>query len=216
VAALPTGASSRIGVTRFRGHAPRWPAVELRSWMLEDHAGLADRFDQSIVAHVPRGHWRQPADGAGSTIAFLLLHTALHEDLAVTTAVRGEPPRRAAWQGDLGLDRFPPHAALSETEDRAVTEALDLEALDAFARAVHDDVHSWLAAVDLRQLDETPPAPVRIDDLAGVRADAVPWLHTMWAGKSVDWFVRWESIGHRQGHLGEMISIRNRHGLSPF
>jgi hypothetical protein len=28
--------------------------------------------------------------------------------------------------------------------------------------------------------------------------------------------VRWACIGHVQNHLGEMVSVRNRLGLSPF
>ena len=53
-------------------------------------------------------------------------------------------------------------------------------------------------------------------DLAGVTREAVPWLHAMWQGKPGGWFVQWEAIGHVQGHVGEMVSVRNRLGLSPF
>jgi hypothetical protein len=38
----------------------------------------------------------------------------------------------------------------------------------------------------------------------------------MWDGKPTAWFVQWEAVGHVQGHLGEMISVRSRLGLSPF
>jgi hypothetical protein len=184
--------------------------------MLADHAGLAERFDQSIGRIVPTERWRERADGGGSSIAWLLLHTALHEDLAISAAVRGKPPHKLRWQGDLGLASFPAHAGLGETEDAAVTAAVDTEAVVAFGEAVHRDVDDWLAAVDPAELDDTPPASHRIEELAGVTAAAVPWLHAMWQDKPVGWFVRWESIGHRQGHLGEMISVRNRLGLSPF
>ena len=44
----------------------------------------------------------------------------------------------------------------------------------------------------------------------------MPWLYRMWAGKPTTWFVQWEAIGHRVNHLGEMVSVRNRLGLSPF
>jgi hypothetical protein len=190
--------------------------VDLRSWILDDHAGLAERFEHAIADIVPTERWKERADGGGSSIAWLVLHTALHEDLAVSTASRGEPPRRAIWQADLGLGAFPAHAGLGEAEDVDVTASVDLPALAAFAAEVHRDVHDWLATVDDRSLDDVPPSGIRIEELADVRAAAVPWLHAMWHGKSVGWFVRWESIGHRQGHLGEMISIRNRLGLSPF
>jgi hypothetical protein len=61
-----------------------------------------------------------------------------------------------------------------------------------------------------------PPTGTRIAELAGVTPEAVPWLHSMWTGKPNAWFLQWEAIGHRQGHLGEMVSVRSRLGLSPF
>ena len=44
----------------------------------------------------------------------------------------------------------------------------------------------------------------------------MPWLYAMWSAKPASWFVQWEAIGHRVNHLGEMVSVRNRLGLSPF
>jgi hypothetical protein len=38
----------------------------------------------------------------------------------------------------------------------------------------------------------------------------------MWAGQPVSFFVQWEVVGHRLNHLGEMIAVRGRLGLSPF
>jgi hypothetical protein len=38
----------------------------------------------------------------------------------------------------------------------------------------------------------------------------------MWKDKPVGWFAQWEAIGHRLNHLGEMVSVRSRLGLSPF
>jgi len=49
-----------------------------------------------------------------------------------------------------------------------------------------------------------------------VPVEAVPWLHAMWTGKPVSWFVGWECSGHVLNHIGEMVSVRNRLGLSPF
>lgn len=53
-------------------------------------------------------------------------------------------------------------------------------------------------------------------DRAAVDVDAVPWLDAMWAGQRGSFFLQWEAIGHRVNHLGEMVSVRNRLGLSPF
>jgi hypothetical protein len=190
--------------------------VDLRTWILADHTALADRFDRAVAAHVPLDRWREHADGGGSSIAFLVFHCAWHEDLAVTTAVRGRPPLLLTWRPPLGLIGAALHEGLGEGEPHHLTADLHLASLVDYARAVHHQTREWLAHADLVVLDQVPPAGERIDRLAGVEAGVVPWLHAQWAGKTVGWFVQWEAIGHRQGHLGEMISVRNRLGLSPF
>ncbi len=61
-----------------------------------------------------------------------------------------------------------------------------------------------------------PDAAKGLDELAGVAEEAAPWLFRMWDGKPASFFVSWEDIGHGLNHLGEMVSVRNRMGLSPF
>ena len=70
-----------------------------------------------------------------------------------------------------------------------------------------------LTADDLDQPDAVGPAGL---DRAGISDADVPWLHRLWDAKPTAWFVQWEAIGHRVNHLGEMVSVRNRLGLSPF
>ena len=52
--------------------------------------------------------------------------------------------------------------------------------------------------------------------MVGIGRDDADWLHDMWTDKPVGWFVQWECIGHGHTHVGEMVSVRNRMGLSPF
>jgi hypothetical protein len=190
--------------------------MELRKWITAEHDGLRTRFDQSIAVHVPADRWRERAGAGGSSIAWLVLHTAWHEDLAMRAAVQGADPLMATWRADLGLEKVPPAGGLGESEQDDITAAVDLDALRAYAGAVHDETSGWLGAADLGALDDVPPAGARIADLADVTPDAVPWLHSMWDGKPAAWFLQWEAVGHVQGHLGEMISVRSRLGLSPF
>ena len=66
-------------------------------------------------------------------------------------------------------------------------------------------------------LDSLPEASWRLEHVAGIPAAGdLGWLHAMWSGKPVSWFVQWECIGHGHAHVGEMVGIRNRLGLSPF
>ena len=57
--------------------------MELRSWIDAEHEGLRDRFAHAIAAHVPPARWRDRAGDCGSSIAWLVLHGAWHEDLAM-------------------------------------------------------------------------------------------------------------------------------------
>src|SRR5262245_30446873 len=110
----------------------RVSAMDLGTWIRNDHAALATRFEQAIVAHVPAECWRDQAGPGGSSIAALLLHTAQHEDLAISTVVQGRPPLLASWRDALGIAGAPAHAGLGEREDPELTAALDLEALTRY------------------------------------------------------------------------------------
>lgn len=193
--------------------------MQLRDWLVSDHAGILGRFDQGIAPHVPRDRWRDQADDGGSSIAALLHHLTRHQDLAVHAVVRGVDALWSAHAEGLGLADRSPSAGLSESEDRSLTAALDLDALDAYVRAVHSATASWLADIDAADLgaalDTVPPTADRMEAV-GVLAAEVPWLHAMWGGKTAGWLLQWPGIGHGHAHVGEITSIRNRMGLSPF
>ena len=90
----------------FRARAVYAPVVDLHEWIKAEHDGLADRFGHAIVANVPQDRWRDRAGAGGSSIAWLRLHTAWHEDLAVQTAVQGREPLMTQWRSRLGLSPF--------------------------------------------------------------------------------------------------------------
>jgi hypothetical protein len=190
--------------------------MDLRQWITDEHDSLQTRFDRAVGDNVARDRWRERAGAGGSSIAFLVLHSAWHADLAVQTAVRGEEPVLERWRSRLGLAGRPAATALAEAEDSNVTAAVDLDALVAYAADVHDTTSRWLHGVDLETFGDRPPAGTRIAGIAAVSEDDVPWLHAMWKDKPVSWFAQWEAIGHRLNHLGEMVSVRSRLGLSPF
>lgn len=194
--------------------------MDLRSWLLADHAGVLSRFEQGLVAHVPADRWHERAHGGGSSIAALALHLALHQDLAVTTAVRGLPPLMADHRAGLGLAARPAWAGLPESEDPDVTALVGVEPLADYVRAVFAATQHWLAGIPADSLsdvlDMRPNVGHRLEALAGVTADDVPWLHRMWVDQPVSWLVMWPAIGHGHTHVGEATSVRNRLGLSPF
>jgi hypothetical protein len=189
--------------------------MRLREWIVGEHAAVEARFEQSIVAVVPPDRWTDPAGDGGSSIAFLVFHTAYHEDLAVNAVLRRGTTVLEAHRGALGLDGAPQSLGLAEAEPPELAAALDLGALRTYARAVHDATASHMATLDPAALDTVAGGPGGLV-AAGVEEADVPWLYRMWDGKPAAWFVQWEAIGHRVNHVGEMVSVRNRLGLSPF
>jgi hypothetical protein len=190
-------------------------SVDLRTWITTEHSAVLGRFEQSVVAVVPPERWTDGAGHGGSSIAWLAFHTAYHEDLAVNSVLRHDQPVLATWRGRLGLADVASAIGLGETEQRDLTAALRLDELVPYVRAVHGTTAAWLDALDADALAADAAGPDGLDR-SGVDEAAVPWLYALWAGKPASWFVQWEAIGHRVNHVGEMVSVRNRLGLSPF
>ena len=191
-------------------------SVDLQTWIAADYASIATRFESTIAHHVPIDRWKQTPPGAGSCIAGLLMHMTYHEDLALNTAIRNHAPLLDQHRDALGIDHLPKAAGLSETEDRALVDALRLEPLRSYVRAVTNATTEWLTHLSMMALDSVPSASWQLEHKAGLAPGGLEWLHAMWTDKPVSWFVQWECIGHRHGHLGEMIGVRGRLGLSPF
>jgi hypothetical protein len=191
--------------------------VDLRSWIADEHATVLARFDQTVASVVPRERWTDPVGAGGASIAWLAFHSSYHEDLAVNAVLRGAPTVLSEMRDRLGLAGVAAGAGLGEREQPELSAALDLEALDGYVRAVHAATQEWLGEpgfdVALGLADAGGADGL---SRAGIAEAEVPWLSRLWAGKPASFFVQWEAIGHRINHVGEMVSVRNRMGLSPF
>jgi DinB superfamily len=189
--------------------------MDLRAWIVGEHAAVLDRFEQSVASVVPLERWRDPGGEGGSSIAWLAFHTAYHEDVAVNAVLGSARPLLDEWRAGLGIDGVATAVGLGEAEQTELTEQINVERLVPYLHAVHARTADWLQTVDLRALEEVPASGGGLDR-AGIDEQAVPWLYRMWDAKPASWFVQWEAIGHRVNHVGEMVSVRNRLGLSPF
>ena len=192
--------------------------MDLRAWLLDAHTDLRGRLVGAVIGLVPSERWAEQADGGGSSIAWLLLHLARHQDLALTTAIRDHAPLFLAHRDALGLADAPTSAGLPEREDRIVSAAAAAspDALVGYVDAVFDATARWLDHLSAMAMATVPDTPRRLADLAQLRADELDWLFSMWGNRTVSWFVQWPIIGHGNAHVGEAIAVRNRLGLSPF
>jgi hypothetical protein len=190
--------------------------MDLHDWIVTEHDGVRSRFVQSVRDIVPLELWKERPGDDGSSIAYLVFHTASHQDIAISSVIAGQQPLRVEWASRLGIRGAPTDQGLGETEVLELTAALALEHLDDYAEAVSDRSRTILDALDIDALEAVPDAANGLGELAGVYEGKAPWLYRMWDGKPTSFFVSWEDIGHGLNHLGEMVSVRNRLGLSPF
>ena len=195
--------------------------MDLQQWIADDHASVLTRFESAVGVRLPINHWKESGVGArgGSTpsIAWLLFHMTFHQDLALNTGVRNHAPVLEHHRGELGIEHLPAWAGLTESEDRAVTDALDLGMLRRYVELVNASTQDWIDDISILALDSIPTSSWRLEHKAGIPAEGeMSWLHAMWTDKPVSWLVQWECIGHGHAHVGEMIGIRNRLGFSPF
>ncbi len=174
---------------------------------------IHDRVTTQVLDLVPVERRSEPIDG-GSSITFLLWHIARHHDLAINAALIGRP-QVLEQHGAVAAGEVAAWAGLPEAEDRDFTASLDPVEVAVYHAAVNTSTRAWLATADLTALDSPVDAPAALSR-AGVDEAGFAWLHRMWAGKTGQFFVQWEAIGHQVNHLGEMVAVRNRLGLSPF
>jgi hypothetical protein len=191
--------------------------VDLRGWVVGEHAAVRDRIRQQVLGRVPRERRDERPDDS-SSIAWLLWHLTRPQDVAVHAVVRGgaDVLHAGGWAARVGATGFAPGTGLSEGDDRAAAAALDLDALDGYVDAVWDATASWRTSADLTaELDRVPDAPGALARLGVSDAD-YDWLYRMWDGKPVSFHVQWEAVGHGFNHLGEMVHVRNAMGLGGF
>lgn len=190
--------------------------MDLQAWLLDTHGDLRRRLFGSVIEQVPTDRWGEQADGGGSSIAWLLLHLARHQDLALTTVIRSKPPLFLAHAAELGLADAPASSGLAEREQPDVVAAMPAAALEAYVLATFDATERWLRRLSAMALAVIPDTPRRLQSKALLDPGELDWLFGMWSGRTVEWFVQWPILGHGQGHLGEAVAVRNRLGLSPF
>jgi len=188
--------------------------VDLRTWIDNDLASLRGRLDNGFFSVVPPERLVERVDEGGIVAVYVAWHTARHHDVAVNGVLRQTDEVLDEWASRVGIsgDTW---RGLAENEDHELVAQLDPEAVGGYLLAVIDHTRGWIDGLDPSMLDTVPDPRAALDRI-GTPADRFDWLYSMWADKPASFFLSWEAIGHGYNHLGELISIRNRMGLSPF
>jgi hypothetical protein len=188
--------------------------MDLRSWIVEDLSSLRNRLANGVYSIIPADRMTERVDGGGIAPVYVSWHVARHQDVAVNGVLRGTGEVVDEWTSRVGVDADL-WRGLAEAEDLDLVPELDPEAVGDYYLAVIDETRDWVSSGDLGLLDGVPDSTAALDRIETPR-DRFDWLYSMWEGKPGFFFLAWEAIGHGYNHLGELTSMRNRMGLSPF
>ena len=188
--------------------------MDLRTWIITDLESLRTRLANGALAVIPPERMAERIDGGGNAPVYVVWHAARHQDVAVNGVLRETDEVLDDWMSRVGLsdDTW---RGLAEAEDLDLVPELDPEAVAAYYLAVIDETLKWTADGNLSVLDTQPDSSAALERI-GTPRDRFDWLYSMWEGKPAVFFLAWEATAHGYNHLGELVSIRNRMGLSPF
>jgi hypothetical protein len=173
----------------------------LRDWLLTELGDIDARLRTQVLAPVPPER-RFERPGGGNSIAWAMLHIARHAELAVAVLGGPAPTAHGAFGlGEVEPEAWPPGFERGEPEQRLLSVTASAQEL--------------LTTIDLNALGGHPEVRAVLEH-AGVPRDQFGWLYDQWESRSRAFFIRWPLLSHQTNHIGEMIAVRNRLGLSPY
>ncbi|MCP5025420.1 MAG: hypothetical protein GY929_03970 [Actinomycetia bacterium] len=189
--------------------------MEIRQWVGAELTDARQRLKGGVLDLIPADRRAEQADGGGIPAVYVLWHLTRHHDVAINGVLRGVDEVVHAHSDALGVSTGL-WRGLSEGSDLDLIDQLDREAVGQYALAAIDSTLAWIDnGASFDDLDAVPDSGAVLEAL-GAPSDDFSWLYGMWAGKTRQWFLSWEGIGHVVTHTGELVTIRNRLGLSPF
>ena len=190
-------------------------STALRRWLVADLEAARDRLAGGVLSAIPPDRMAETVDGGGVPPVYALWHMTRHHDVAINGVLRGRGQVVQDFTDHIGVsDQL--WRGLSEGADHDLVAVLQPEAVADYAIATINATIAWIREdAPLDTLETVPDSPAVLTAM-GTPEDDFDWLYDMWSGKPNQWFLSWEAHGHTVTHTGELVSLRNRMGLSPF
>lgn len=182
--------------------------MDIATWLVASLDDTTERMRSQVLEIVPLDR-RQERLPDGNPIVWTAYHSARHAEVALR--VLGAASSADA-DGIPGAAREPGEG-LQEVARPWVTD-LDPQVVDRYAGSVFGDVRRALAGLTADDLDRPVDVAAGLAE-QGVDTEQWGWLVRTW-GTTVADLVRWPLLAHITHHVGEMITVRNLMGLSPF
>jgi hypothetical protein len=193
--------------------------MDARDWLLTDHRELRTFFERGVLRGLSPDQLRERPGDVGNSIAWCVWHLARVEDVVINTILRGEPQllAREDWGPRMRVPDARVGTGFAAAEVDALSRAVDLDALDAYWRAVREATAAWLPGVPEAALDAVPDVRARLDAVAPIAPPAAQeGLIRFWSDRPAAFLARFPLVHHGYLHIGEMLAIRGRLGIKGF
>jgi len=177
--------------------------MELREWLVTEATETRTRLQSQVLERVPT-ELRGEHPGGGNSINWGLHHVTTHAELALSVL---EPTLAI-------VDTQHQWGGLEEEEPEWSVE-LDPHSVQTRALDVLERIRLFVDELALDRLDVRSDYTSAFTSV-GLDSDRFKWLVRMWGDQPASFLVRWPLIGHVGNHIGELVAVRNRLGLSPF
>lgn len=147
-----------------------------------------------------------------NSVAWLVWHMARCEDIGINrlVALRPQVFDEEDWPRRLRVARRDLTTGMTSAEVSAFSATVDINALQAYWRAVGQRTRAVVRALQPGELDEvlTPAYVHQVCKAEGVLGPHAEWVEAFWMGKTKGWHLANLGLVHNFEHNGQATLVR--------
>lgn len=187
--------------------------VDAIDYMRDEYEGRCFQYEYR-VASVAEADRKTRPEGCDNSVAWVSWHMSRNEDVLINSIIGGRLQVLAdGWLDRLGVRDATIGTGHDADDVTAFNRDIDVEALDAYARAVAASTRHWLMTVGSDELDAVPDVDARLTADPSMLSPAAAWVPGVWRGRNAAQMFAYFIIGHGYSHFGEIEDIRSLLGM---